>query len=281
MISIITCSVSPERLQALKENIAQTIGAETEYEVVAINNAMACRSIAAVYNHGASIAKYPYLLFIHEDAGFISHHWGREIVAKLSEPDCGVIGFAGSKIMYNFPSGWGQDPQHAVLNLVECGERIQTRPRPKPDFSEVITTDGFAMFCRRDVWQEFPFDEEALTGFHCYDIDFTLTISEKYKNYVCNTIIPFHDSRGNFDRSWLDATVKLYKEKWEKMLPRYTPELNMSASRYNYLEERACFRYIKWLKSKQLPTRCVMRKFLSYPPTPRHSEHLLKILFII
>lgn len=33
------------------------------------------------------------------------------------------------------------------------------------------------MFVRKDVWAKYPFDEELLTGFHCYDLDFTLQIA--------------------------------------------------------------------------------------------------------
>lgn len=280
MISIITCSVRPERLAQLKENIRETIGAATPYELIAIDNASGGRSIAAAYNYGASQAKYPCLLFIHEDAGFITHNWGEEIIAKLADPECGVIGFAGCKIMYKIPGGWGMDPQHSVINLVECGKKLSWHSDPSVPFTRVISLDGFALFCRRDVWAEFPFDEKAITGFHCYDIDFTITIAQKYANYVCNDILPYHNSAGNFDKTWLEATMKIFEEKWQYKLPMTTPELNLTPSQLTYHQERAYFRSIKNFKRLNLPTRKYMKEFLKYPLTPRHAEHLVKLLFM-
>ena len=79
MLSIIVCSVRPQMLAALKENIYATI----KY------------SIAKVYNLCASQAKYPHLLFIHEDVRFLEKNWYGKICGKLSEPGCGVIGSRG------------------------------------------------------------------------------------------------------------------------------------------------------------------------------------------
>ena len=40
MISIVICSISPERLQQVIQNIQDTIG--VEYEIIAINNREKC-----------------------------------------------------------------------------------------------------------------------------------------------------------------------------------------------------------------------------------------------
>ena len=51
-------------------------------------------------------------------------------------------------------------------------------------FAEVVAVDGFGMFVRKEVWKANPFDEKMLTGFHCYDVDFSLQIavSKRYRN---------------------------------------------------------------------------------------------------
>lgn len=46
-------------------------------------------------------ARYPYLFFVHEDVKFHSQDWGTVVAEKLAEPSCGVIGFAGTKIMFD------------------------------------------------------------------------------------------------------------------------------------------------------------------------------------
>ena len=104
MLSIIICSVLPERLRKISQNIDETIG--VEYEIVTIDNREKCWSIARAYNEGARQAKYPNLFFVHEDVMFHSRNWGVIIENKLREPDCGVIGFAGSKVKLKCYSGW-------------------------------------------------------------------------------------------------------------------------------------------------------------------------------
>ena len=74
MLSIIICSVSPERLQAVKQNIQQSIG--VEHEFVVIDNREKKWPIAKAYNYGARAAVYPYLFFVHEDVKFHSQNWG-------------------------------------------------------------------------------------------------------------------------------------------------------------------------------------------------------------
>ena len=58
MLSIIICSISPERLQEISQNIHATIG--VEHEIIAIDNREKCWSIARAYNEGARQARYPY-----------------------------------------------------------------------------------------------------------------------------------------------------------------------------------------------------------------------------
>ncbi len=62
MLSIIICSISPERLQEISQNIHATIG--VEHEIIAIDNREKCWSIARAYNEGARQARYPYLFFV-------------------------------------------------------------------------------------------------------------------------------------------------------------------------------------------------------------------------
>ena len=87
MLSIIICSVSPERLEQVTRNIHDTIG--VDYEIIAIDNREKQWPIARAYNEGASRAHYPFLFFVHEDVKFHSVGWGKCIEKKLKEPDCG------------------------------------------------------------------------------------------------------------------------------------------------------------------------------------------------
>ena len=225
MLSIIICSVSPERLEQVTRNIHDTIG--VDYEIIAIDNREKQWPIARAYNEGASRAHYPFLFFVHEDVKFHSVGWGKCIEKKLKEPDCGVIGFAGSKVKLKCYSGWGDVYKWDVIFYYQSvGTETQFRVASvtmEHPFKEVLVLDGFAMFVRKDVWAKYPFDEELLTGFHCYDLDFTLQIAADrcYKNYVgCSSeVLIEHSSQGNFNQSWYQDTIKMHKLKWNKMLP--------------------------------------------------------------
>ena len=81
MLSIIICSVSPERLEQVTRNIHDTIG--VDYEIIAIDNREKQWPIARAYNEGASRAHYPFLFFVHEDVKFHSVGWGKCIEKKL------------------------------------------------------------------------------------------------------------------------------------------------------------------------------------------------------
>ena len=145
MLSIIICSISSDHLNALKQNIQQTIG--SEYEIISIDNREKHWPIAKVYNYGAQQAKYPYLFFVHEDVRLHSKDWGNFIVKKLDEPNCGVIGFAGSKLRLACHSGWYQYHEANVsylyqgLGLGLSGFFVVNAYLDRP-FEEVITLDG-------------------------------------------------------------------------------------------------------------------------------------------
>ena len=96
MISIIVCSINPDAAEKLKRNIAATIG-NMEYEVIVFDNRTSGYGICKVYNSCAEKSRYDFLCFLHEDVQFDTIAWGEKIVRTLSEPECGAIGFAGSK----------------------------------------------------------------------------------------------------------------------------------------------------------------------------------------
>lgn len=275
-LSVIVCATKPQLVEDVRKNIAETIGKNAVYEIIAIDNTVDPESISQVYNEGGRKAKYENLLFLHQDAGFITEDWLKPIEEKLREPDCGVIGFAGTKVFFNYPAGWASHGREWLVSYFYT-DKIEDFQRPEgEDFAEVVAVDGFAMFVRKDVWEKKPFDEKAITGFHCYDIDFSLSLLPEYKNYVCCCVLPYHLSHGNFDEKWAQQTMKIYKNKWKDMLPCYSSDVNLSPKEAKYKAERACFRTIKSLYKSGINMPMINNQFLRYPLTPRHFEHLLK-----
>ncbi len=280
MISIIVSSVNPQLQQEFRRNIAETIGDE-EYEIIAIENARNPRTLAQVYNEGAQKAKYPYLLFMHEDAGFLSKGWAAGIERKLAEPDCGVIGFAGSKIMYDVPGGWGIDPCWNMMNVVENGVKFDVRINDGVCFDEAVTLDGFGIFVRKEVWEKIRFDEKLITGFHCYDVDFSICTALKYKNYICYCVDVFHNSHGKFDEKWMCQTMEMYEKKWRHFLPVTSSDIALSPQEIKKNEERAYFRYIRDINRKGVSLAGHLRYFLRYPWTWRHIEHFVRVIPLV
>lgn len=283
MISVIICSISPTRLQKVSQSIHNTIG--VEHEIIAIDNRQKKWSIAKVYNEGARQANYPYLFFVHEDVVFHNTDWGTCIEQKLSEPDCGVIGFAGGRMLPRSYSGWGQygEDMNSIFYFF-ARDGVTTRLEMfntslNEPFTPVVALDGFAMFVKKAVWQEFPFDEQMLTGFHCYDIDFSLQIATKYTNYVCAfKVWVEHLSGGNFGSAWVEDTIRLYHQKWKHLLPVMAPGLQITNRQYQRGQEWTFYYFLfKALRtdvSKRVK-RQLLKEFWCFPFSWRHLSHCL------
>lgn len=288
MVSIIICSVSPHLLKELQQNIAQTIG--IEYEIIAIDNREQHWPIAKVYNYAAQQAKYPYLFFVHEDIRLLSDKWGKLMISKLAEPDCGVVGFVGDKARFSCCSGWYQYCDMSKISYfyqrIKGGKNlflVENADLNQP-FQEVITLDGLGFFVRKEIWKKYPFDENLLTGFHCYDIDFSLQIaSANYKNYVCcsNQMLIEHFSQGNFsDASWFSTTLRLH-EKWKSLLPMKTSDLNISDKKIRKCEELASYDFFKQILKSScdiLLKRKVLKMFLWRPFSWKHLKNSISAI---
>lgn len=287
MLSIVICSVSPERLQQIALNIQDTIG--VEYEIIAIDNREKNWPIARVYNEGAYRAQYPYLFFVHEDVKFHSQNWGIVIEEKLKEPNCGVIGFAGTRVMLNCYSGWLQSHHWMCLLLYQGLGEGMTELRAhhaylEHPFEEVIALDGLGMFVRKEVWEEYPFDEVMLTGFHCYDVDFSLQIaaSKKYKNYVCcsTKVLIEHFSPGNLNHSWYKDTIRFHKQKWNKILPMKIDGMKLSHRDEKKYKERCFYYFVRGILQTNYPERKLMLKeFLFCSCSWKHLGHCITNLY--
>lgn len=280
MFSIIICSISPERLSQLKANIQETIG--VEYEVIALDNREKKWPIAKAYNEGARQARHPYLFFVHEDVRFHTKNWGEVIAGKLQEPDCGVIGFAGSKVKFKTYSGWPQIP------IFGCSSLYQKEPhktnfavfnvRLEKPFEEVVCLDGLGLFVSKALWEQYPFDEKMLTGFHCYDLDFSMQIarSRKYKNYVCTTpqVLIEHFSLGTLDKVWMRETIRMHKQKWNSFLPLKTFDVELSPKAEQKMEEK-CFHVFvqRLLRSDYSDKWSILKEFLGCSYSLKHIGH--------
>ena len=207
MISIIISSYQPHYFSALEKNIAETCG--VPYEILKIENP-GKMGICEAYNIGAEKAKYENLLFVHEDVLFETQNWGEILVDYLQTENIGCIGVAGGDYLPIAPSSWLSSENHSFAFL------IQNNKENKPqlintalDKKNVLMLDGVFLATRKNVFLQNKFSDNYLHSYHGYDIDFSLKIAEKYKNYVINDILIEHFSQGNFDNAWANEIIKV------------------------------------------------------------------------
>lgn len=224
--TVIICSVKPEMCRECVENIRHTIGVRVEFLVV--DNREAKLPIAQAYNLAASMAASEALLMLHEDVLFENIDWGKPLVGKLNEENTGVVGFIGTTFRTDAYCGWNNDHNVTIGNItfIQNGRRFGFRNEPweagqkySKKFYPALLCDGLGMCVPKRVWEKIPFDEEALTGFHCYDIDYCLSVSQFYQNYIYVGADICHFSNGSLNEQWAETTIRLTDGKWSGMLP--------------------------------------------------------------
>jgi hypothetical protein len=216
MISIIICSVTPSRVEAVTKNIASTIG--VPHEVIIINNAKELGGMGAGYNTGAEKAVYDICCFVHDDVEFYTKDWGENVIAHFEEDaDLALIGLAGSRYKSKTLSGWNTRlKQSDCCNIYQRNRKGKDRhDLMRPDGMNgksipVRTLDGVWLCMRKKVWREFAFNTKELTGFHFYDIDISLRVSSKYKTAVVYDVELAHFSIGNYGDDWVLGAIDFH-----------------------------------------------------------------------
>lgn len=260
MISVIISSVSPAMLAQVSLNIADTIG--VAYELIAIDNSAGAIGICQVYNQGAARAKHPVLCFVHEDVAFKTYGWGQTVVNLFANDDeLGLLGVAGSSYKTAAPSGWhgagvATDYANLLQDYKHSANQLQHYYRnPKNEkLSQVACVDGVWLCTTRTIAQAIRFDEQTFTGFHAYDIDFSLAVGRQYKVAVTYDVLLHHFSEGNYDKQWISEILKLHG-KWHRRLPlqteMLTPDEQLKAERETF------FHFIAQAVKANIPMRLV------------------------
>lgn len=235
MISIIISSHRPEIHGEIEENIKKTIG--LNFEIIFIDNKNKY-SLSEAYNLGASRAKYEYLCFVHNDIIFKTKDWGNTMVDIMErDSSVGLIGVAGTKFLSRFSLGWhcpffsDKFLVGRVIQMDMPGDdyHLHNYSIKQNDVEEVVSIDGIFMFTKKVVWEKVNFDQNALKGFHGYDIDFSIStiIIGGCKVVVSKYPILQHSSFGDNRKEWFDSN-KLVLKKWRKHLPMVTNEARVN-----------------------------------------------------
>ena len=224
MISVIISSVKSDCLDKVSNNIENTIG--VPYELLTFANGSGEKGICEIYNLGIDKAQYDILCFMHEDVEIKTKNWGKVVINHFtSGPDLGLLGIAGSTYKTSTPAGWhsaGDGTSRA--NFIQSYKRSNASPvhyyaNPNnEELAQVACLDGVWLCTQKKIASEFRFDDTTFKRFHGYDLDFSLTVGQKYKVAVTYNVLLDHSSEGSYDSTWMDETLNLHK-KWNKILP--------------------------------------------------------------
>lgn len=220
MLSIITCSIDQTKLNLLKKSLTETTS--HTYELIVIDNSKNKYNICQAYNLGAKQSKYNFLCFVHEDVVFKNRGWDKNFVNHLSNKKISLIGILGNTIKTRIPSGVYSGIQHTnrinQIQRLKDGSIVHYYTNPKEEeISEVATLDGMLLGTTKSHWDNIPFDEK-IAGFHAYDVDFSLAMSQLGKVVVVYNVLIEHASFGGNTIGWIESQLKVI-EKWHSFLP--------------------------------------------------------------
>ena len=209
--------------------MADTIG--VPYELIGIDNSKGEMGLCEVYNKAARQAQYDVLCFAHEDIFIHTPDWGEKIVQRFREDSrLGLLGVVGTLYKTYAPNGWGVSWEWSRANFIQhhnhSGEPVTLRYiNPQNEaVSRVVCVDGLWLCTPKKIALETGFDESTFKGFHCYDLDYSLSIRQRYEAGVTYDLQIEHFSQGSPDRSWVSDSIKLHR-KWKAALPAMTGEV--------------------------------------------------------
>ncbi len=264
MISVLICSINPDYRRQITNSIQVSIG--VPYEIHFFDNRIEQKGLCEVYNILAAKAKYDYLCFMHEDLLICTDNWGETVLSTFEDPAIALIGVAGNKYKSAFYSGWfNGNKQLDCVNILHRyahgDERLFLKPEQNNLNEEVVCVDGVLMCCRRKVWSDLRFDEQNIKGFHFYDIDFSLRVSEKYKVLVTYQIDLIHITKGgDFGDNWVKEAFSFHAL-WQDRLPFSKgirlPEMAEKKIAKQVLDQLKTFKISaankwKWVKKQRL-----------------------------
>lgn len=201
MISIIICSINPQKFQKISENYHRLL-ADEPHEIIGIHDA---KGLAEGYNRGVSQSEGDVLIFCHDDIEILAPDFRERLLDHLAH--CDVIGVAGAArltggrwLAAGPPYLYGQvahaNPFDKMTDVIVWGI-------PARRVVGMKAMDGVFLCAKRSVVQSIPFDQQTFDGFHLYDIDFTFRAHlAGLRVAVCCDLHLLHESYGNQDQNW-------------------------------------------------------------------------------
>ncbi len=201
MVSIIICSITPEKFGWVSANFNAILGA-VPHEIIGIHDAT---SLSEGYNRGIAQSHGEIVIFCHDDIEILTPDFDAVLRRHLQTFD--VVGCVGTNCVID--SAWivAGDP---FIHGAVAYPAAEIWPSERFDLavwggvqsivvSDIQAMDGFFFAVKRRVLDVLRFDEKNFDGFHVYDTDFTFGAHlAGFKLAVCKDILIAHQSGGNF-----------------------------------------------------------------------------------
>ncbi len=202
-ISIVTCASSQQNLEIYADHLAQSVG--IPYQFIGIDNSIHQLSLAEAYNTGADRAVCDVIVFVHDDVFFSTENWGQVLLGKFSaDKSIGLVGLAGTAYLQTrYPYWVAAKAPFIHGQVIHHNQQLKlSRYSNATQDQNVVALDGLMLAASRSVFKQHRFDHETFDGFHFYDLDFSVRVSETHRVVVTRDILVKHMSGGNFDDVW-------------------------------------------------------------------------------
>ncbi|MCL2182583.1 MAG: glycosyltransferase family protein [Chitinispirillia bacterium] len=221
MVTVIISARNPVPESTLERNIRKTAGAPIELFI--INNAAGTNGLASVYNFGAARSRGDVLVFMHDDAFFMTENWAPILEGVFAQdPRIGVAGVAGTQYLHSDNPSWtaaGQPfIQGRIVHDLQNGDFFATLFSQEREMADVVACSGVFFAVRRTLLTQFGFDAAAFGGFSFHDLDFCMQARKTWRVVVTSDILIKHRSTGTYDKEW-QRYGQVFLQKWAGLLP--------------------------------------------------------------
>lgn len=207
LYSVVVCSIDDRRFEKLTASLARSFGNHA-YEVVRIDNA---RSMCQGYNEGLKRSRGNRLIFCHDDIEILSDDFVSRIESNFAQFD--VFGLVGTTRLTE--GSWSSAGPPDVHGAVVQPHRTEANQYVLHVFSNIRkpvanaqALDGMLIAARRETAQDLGWDEENISGFHLYDVDFSFRAHlAGLKVGIATDLLVYHASQGTRDETWRKAVV--------------------------------------------------------------------------
>jgi hypothetical protein len=217
-ISVVVCSIDPERLGRFRANVEGHLAAR-EHEIIAITDA---RSLSEGYSRGLERSRHSIVVFSHDDVELVSSDPFGAIEAALGAYD--LVGLVGSRLAAGPAVLWSGHPHlHGWIAYPRGanGWEAAVMSLERGLVGGIQTLDGVFIAARREAARRIGFDAEVFDGFHFYDLDFAYRAHRAGLRLAVTTDVEaIHASEGRFEDSWRRYAERFHSKHPELRSPR-------------------------------------------------------------